>query len=185
MSVFDIFIVVVGQQWNVQDYVIDVGFVLLFGGVVVCLFDLCVGECIFDLGCGDGVFSIELVLSGVCIYGVDVLLELVIVVCVCGVDVQVMDGYVLLFDSEFDVVFSNVVLYWMGNLDCVLEGVCCVLCFGGCFVVEFGGYGNVVMIVVVVQVVCVVYGYGVSVFQWYFLIVDVYVDCLCQYGFQV
>lgn len=41
MSVFDSYdIFVVGQCWNVYDYVIDVGFVLFFGGVVVWLFDL-------------------------------------------------------------------------------------------------------------------------------------------------
>ena len=118
-----------GQQWNAQDYAIDAGFVPLLGGAVARLLDPRAGERILDLGCGDGVLSTELALSGARIHGVDASPELVVAARARGVDAQVMDGHALAFDSEFDAVFSNAALHWMGNPDRVLEGVRVCVCF--------------------------------------------------------
>ncbi|PSD12736.1 hypothetical protein C7E15_17500, partial [Stenotrophomonas maltophilia] len=123
MSAFDTPTAAAGQQWNAQDYAIDAGFVPLLGGAVARLLDPRAGERILDLGCGDGVLSTELALSGARIHGVDASPELVIAARARGVDAQVMDGHALSFDSEFDAVFSNAALHWMGNPDRVLEGV--------------------------------------------------------------
>jgi ubiquinone/menaquinone biosynthesis C-methylase UbiE len=51
------------------------------------------------------------------------------------------------FENEFDAVFSNAVLYWIKPPERVLEGIYKALKKGGRFVAEFGGKGNVQMIV--------------------------------------
>ncbi|WP_164162345.1 class I SAM-dependent methyltransferase [Stenotrophomonas maltophilia] len=174
-----------GQQWNAQDYAIDAGFVPLLGGAVSRLLDPRAGERILDLGCGDGVLSTELALSGAHIHGVDASPELVIAARARGVDAQVMDGHALTFNAEFDAVFSNAALHWMGTPDRVLEGVRRALRPGGRFVAEFGGHGNVATIIAAVQAARVAHGHGASAFQWYFPTVDAYADRLRQHGFQV
>ncbi len=187
MSAFDTFTPAsaAGQQWNAQDYAIDAGFVPLLGGAVSRLLDPRAGERILDLGCGDGVLSTELALSGARIHGVDASPELVIAARARGVDAQVMDGHALSFDSEFDAVFSNAALHWMGTPDRVLEGVRRALRPGGRFVAEFGGHGNVATIIAAVQAARVAHGHVASAFQWYFPTADAYADRLRQHGFQV
>ncbi|KAG1290645.1 hypothetical protein G6F64_013898 [Rhizopus arrhizus] len=166
MSAFDTTALPAGQHWNAQDYAIDAGFVPLLGGAVARLLDPRAGERILALGCGDGVLSTELALSGARIHGVDASPELVMAARARGVDAQVMDGHALSFDSEFDAVFSNAALHWMGTPDRVLEGVRRALRPGGRFVAEFGGHGNVATIIAAVQAARVAHGHGASAFQW-------------------
>ena len=58
-----------------------------------------------------------------------------------------MDGHGLTFENEFDAVFSNAALHWMGHPDEVIAGVRRALHPGGRFVAECGGHGCVDTIV--------------------------------------
>ncbi|MEG0185211.1 MAG: methyltransferase domain-containing protein [Stenotrophomonas sp.] len=185
MSAFDSAVTPACQQWNAQDYAIDAGFVPQLGSAVSRLLDARTGERILDLGCGDGVLTTELALSGARMHGVDASPEMVIAARARGVDAQLMDGHALTFEGEFDAVFSNAALHWMGNPDSVLEGVRRALRPGGRFVAEFGGHGNVATIVAAVQAARLAHGHAASTFQWYFPTADAYADRLRQHGFQV
>lgn len=185
MSAFDTAAMPACQQWNPQDYAIDAGFVPQLGGAVSRLLDARAGECILDLGCGDGVLTTELALSGAHMHGIDASPEMVIAARARGIEAQVMDGHALAFDSQFDAVFSNAALHWMGNPDAVLEGVRRALRPGGRFVAEFGGHGNVATITAAVQAARLAHGHSASTFQWYFPTADAYADRLRQHGFQV
>lgn len=58
-----------------------------------------------------------------------------------------MDGQELALTGKFDAVFSNAALHWMAaNPPNVIRGVKRVLTPGGRFVAEFGGHGNIALI---------------------------------------
>jgi trans-aconitate methyltransferase len=62
-------------------------------------------------------------------------------------DARVMDGGRLTFSAEFDAVFSNAALHWMGDLAQACRGVSRALRPSGRFVGEFGAAGNVASVV--------------------------------------
>lgn len=101
------------------------------------------GERVLDLGCGDGVLTREIVGRGAQVVGVDASADMVRVARQRGVDARVMDGRALVFDAEFDAVFTNAALHWMPEVDAVLDGVARALRPAGRFVGELGGHGNV------------------------------------------
>jgi len=135
------------QHWNPEQYGRNARFVSELGMPVVELLSPRSGERILDLGCGDGALTVKLVELGCTVVGVDSSAEMVSVARLLGVDAHIMDGQSLAFVSEFDAVFSNAVLHWIKNPERVLAGVWRALKPGGRFVGEFGGYGNVAVIV--------------------------------------
>jgi SAM-dependent methyltransferase len=63
-----------------------------------------------------------------------------------GLDARLANAEALTFDDEFDAVFSNAALHWIGDHDALLGGIARALRRGGRFVAEFGGLGNVAAI---------------------------------------
>ncbi|MFQ6018765.1 MAG: methyltransferase domain-containing protein [Kiloniellaceae bacterium] len=104
------------------------------------------GERILDLGCGDGVLTEKIMARGAAVVGVDMSADQVAAARARGLDARVGDGAALVFDAEFDAVFSNAVLHWIRNPDAVIDGVRRALKPGGRFVGEMGGKGNVARI---------------------------------------
>ena len=135
------------QSWDPDRYARNARFVADLGMPVVELLEPQPGERILDLGCGDGALTAKLVEMGCSVVGVDSSAEQIEAARQIGLDAHVMDGHGLNFDDEFDAVFSNAALHWMGHPDEVIAGVRRALKPGGRFVAECGGYGCVDTIV--------------------------------------
>ena len=135
------------QHWNPEQYGKNARFVSDLGMPVVELLSPQSGERILDLGCGDGALSLKLVDLGCRVVGVDSSAEMIRAAKSLGLDANVADGQSLIFDNEFDAVFSNAALHWMKEPEQVIAGVWRTLKPGGRFVGEFGGYDNVATIV--------------------------------------
>ena len=110
------------QVWDPKSYAKEAGFVSALGLPVVELLAPKSGERILDLGCGDGTLALKLMEIGCEVVGVDASSEFVAAAREKGVDARRMDGQKLLFDHEFDAVFSNAALHWMTNPVAVIAG---------------------------------------------------------------
>ncbi len=135
------------QSWDPDRYARNARFVADLGMPVVELLEPQPGERILDLGCGDGALTAKLVEMGCEVVGVDSSAEQIQAARQIGLDAHVLDGHGLTYDDEFDAVFSNAALHWMGHPDEVIAGVRRALKPGGRFVAECGGYGCVDTIV--------------------------------------
>ena len=174
------------QTWNPQDYSEHARFVSDLGMPVVALLAPARGERILDLGCGDGPLTKQLRDLGCNVVGVDGSPEMVAAAKALGLDARVMDGHALQFDSEFDAVFSNAALHWMKQPEKVIAGVWCALRPSGRFVGEFGGSGNVAVIVAALEEALSARGIDVAaVNPWYNPTVEEYRELLKVQGFIV
>ena len=133
----------ISQTWNPETYARNARFVSDLGSPVVELLAPKPGERILDLGCGDGVLTRKLVDLGCEVVAVDSSAPLIEAATALGLDARVMSAEALVFDNEFDAVFSNAVLHWIKRADPVIAGVHRALKPGGRFVAELGGYGCV------------------------------------------
>ena len=134
------------QTWDPERYARNARFVAELGAPVVDLLAPRAGERILDLGCGDGVLTAKLTSMGCAVIGVDASAPQIDAARRLGLDVRVMNGEALEFDSEFDAVFSNAALHWMRNPAKVIAGVHRALRPHGRFIGEFGGHGCVAKI---------------------------------------
>jgi trans-aconitate methyltransferase len=135
------------QQWNPETYAQNARFVSELGRPVVELLAPQPGERILDLGCGDGALTEELAAIGCAVVGVDASPAQVAAAGERGLEAHVADAEALTYDAEFDAVFSNAALHWIKRPGTVITGVHRALRPGGRFVGEFGGHGNVDVIV--------------------------------------
>src|SRR4051794_34988953 len=109
-------------SWDPDLYAENARFVSNLGLPVLDLLAPRAGERILDLGCGDGVLSRRLLDLGCAVVGVDASAAQIAAARRLGVDARVMDGEALVFDSEFDAVFSNAALHWMKDARRVIHG---------------------------------------------------------------
>lgn len=110
-------------------------------------------ERFLDVGCVDGKLSAEITrtLLEVSVLGID-LSEGMITFArnhypqekFPNLSFMQIDANELTFDSEFDVVFSNSVLRWIGTLEIALKGFGKVSNLRGYFLAQFEGEGNAV-----------------------------------------
>ena len=126
------------QHWNAAAYADNAHFVPALGQPVVDLLQPQSGERILDLGCGDRALTEKLVALGArwwvsTIPGHDRSRSS------RGVDASVMDARALVFENEFDAVFSNAVLHWIkDDPDAPIAGAFRALRIGGRFVGRVG-----------------------------------------------
>jgi trans-aconitate methyltransferase len=174
------------QVWNAEDYEKHARFVSDLAGPVLEWLQPQAGERILDLGCGDGVLTEELGRRGVSVLGVDVSESLLAAAAARGVETRPMDGQKLMFDGEFDAVFSNAALHWMSDADAVIDGVFRALRPGGRFVAEFGGHGNVAAVTTAMRAAARRRGGDAALAgPWFFPSVAVYREMLEERGFRV
>jgi trans-aconitate methyltransferase len=131
-----------GQRWDPDRYRSHAAFVPALGEPLIALLAPRPDERILDLGCGEGALTDKLAALAA-VVGIDASAEQVAAARARGLDARVGDGGALAFDAEFDAVFSNAALHWMGDQDKVIDGVFRALRPGGRFVAECGGEGNV------------------------------------------
>ncbi len=174
------------MAWDPQAYATHAAFVPALGNAVLDLLGAQAGERILDLGCGDGVLTEKLVAAGAEVVGVDADPAMVAAAVAKGLDARLGDGRRLAFGPEFDAVFSNAALHWMGEPAPVVAGVFRALKPGGRFVGEFGGHGNIAAIRVALRAVLVQRGYRVpSVEENYYPTAEEYRAALEAGGFVV
>lgn len=145
--------------WDPGLYAAHAGFVPALGSAVLDLLAPRAGERILDLGCGDGVLTRRLVEAGADVVGIDADAAMVAAARTKGLDARVGDARALAFDREFDAVFTNATLHWVGQPEIVTAGVRRALRPGGRYVGEFGGHANIAAIRVALQAVLMRHGY--------------------------
>jgi SAM-dependent methyltransferase len=174
------------QTWSAATYDEHARFVSDLAGGVIDWLKPKAGERILDLGCGDGVLTAELAKSGARVVGVDASENFVHACQAQGLDVRVMDGEALSFDSEFNAVFSNAALHWMTRPERVIAGVARALKPKGRFVAEFGGHGNVAAITTALHAMALRHGKDARLAHpWFFPSVEIYRAMLEAQGFAV
>src|SRR5260370_12871608 len=132
------------QHWNAAGYADNAHFVPALGQPVVDLLQPQSGECILDLGCGDGALTEKLVALGAQVVGIDNSPDMIAAALRRGLDARVMDARALVFENEFDAVFSNAVLHWIkDDPDAPIAGAFRALRIGGRFVGELGRHACV------------------------------------------
>jgi SAM-dependent methyltransferase len=134
------------SKWNAGDYARVAGFVPALGAAALDLLDPRPGERILDVGCGDGALSLKIIERGAEVIGVDNSPELVEAARAAGVYAELMDAADMRFERQFDAAFSNAALHWMIERERVASAVFEALNFGGRFVGEMGGKGNIAIL---------------------------------------
>ena len=174
------------QKWSAACYAANADFVPALGQPVLDLLQPQSGERILDLGCGDGTLTEKLVASGARVVGIDSSPDMVAAARGRGLDARIMDGRTLVFESEFDAVFSNAVLHWIkDDPDAPISGAFRALRSGGRFVGELGSHANVAAITV--ALVATLERRGIKDapewIPWYFPTVEDYETRLRRAGF--
>lgn len=132
--------------WAAPKYDRDAGYVSRLGEDVVGLLDPRPGEQVLDLGCGTGDLAAEISSRGAEVTGVDASPEMVSRAAekYPRLRFEVADARDLNLPPEsFDAVFSNAALHWVKEARQAVREIHRVLRFGGRFVAELGGRGNV------------------------------------------
>ena len=133
-------------RWDPSLYATHASFVPALGAAVLDLLAPQPGERVLDLGCGDGVLTQKLIAAGCSVVGVDADAAMVAAAQAKGIDARLGDARALDFDGEYDAVFTNAALHWVGQPDVVTAGVKRALKPGGRYVGEFGGHANIAAI---------------------------------------
>src|SRR6202451_3950990 len=129
------------QHWDAAAYADNAHFVPALGQPAVDLLQPQSGERILDLGCGDGVLTEKLVALGAQVVGIDNSPDMIAAARQRGLDARAADASALVFNNEFDAVFSNAVLHWIkDDPDAPIAGAFRALKTGGRFVGAFGGH---------------------------------------------
>jgi SAM-dependent methyltransferase len=175
------------QIWRADRYAEHAHFVPALGQPVLALLKPAAGERILDLGCGDGALTEKILASGASVVGVDAAPDMVDAARSRGLDVRLMEGGSLSFDSEFDAVFSNAALHWMkSDPDAVIAAVARALKPGGRFVAEMGGHGCIAAITIAIVAVMARYGVDARpLIPWYFPTAEEYQARLIRGGLLV
>lgn len=174
------------HEWNPALYAAHAGFVPALGAPVLALLAPQLGEHILDLGCGDGVLTAKIVEAGARVVGIDGDAAMVAAARDKGVDARLMDARALAFTGEFDAVFTNAALHWVGSPAVVSAGVARALRPGGRYVGEFGGHGNIAAIRVAIRSVLALRGYKVEPMETsYYPTAEAFRNVLETAGFSV
>jgi trans-aconitate methyltransferase len=132
-------------EWDANLYDAKHAFVWKYGSDVISLLAPQRGERILDLGCGTGHLTAQIADSGAQVVGVDRSPEMITAArrAFPNLKFEIADARELIFEAEFDAVFSNATLHWVHEPLLVIKGVRKALNPGGRFVAEFGGKGNI------------------------------------------
>jgi len=176
-------------DWNVKLYNDKHNFVFQYGEDLVKLLKPKEGELILDLGCGAGQLTNEIYESGAKVIGIDSSGSMIASAKEKYKEIEFYkkDASDFQFEKPFDAIFSNAVLHW------VLESKKAVVCMRnnlkkrGRLVLEFGGKGNVKIILDAVRKNLIEMGYSekARINNWYFPSISEYTTLLETNGFEV
>lgn len=175
--------------WNPSLYQTSHSFVWEFGREVIQLLAPQPGERILDVGCGTGQLTRAIADTGASVVGVDRSPEMIADARRNYSDLQfeVADAAALPYREDFDAVFSNAALHWVRDAEGAVAGIRRALKPGGRFVAEFGGQGNVEILVRAVYHALRELGVGKpeGLNPWYFPSVGEYATLLERHGLEV
>ena len=136
-------------DWNAGLYDASHAFVWEFGRDLVALLAPQPGERILDVGCGTGHLTSEIARSGAEVLGTDSSAAMIAQARenFPGVPFETRDVRELPYHTEFDAIFSNAVLHWVQPPETAAAAMSRALKPGGRLVCEFGGHGNVHILV--------------------------------------
>lgn len=138
-------------EWNADEYAKHSSAQEKWAKELLAKLQLNGNENVLDLGCGDGKITAEIanILKYGSVIGVDNSETMINLAKgkylnnkYNNLSFRVMDAKELIFDKEFDVVFSNAALHWVDDHGIVLEGINRSLKPGGRFLIQTGGTGN-------------------------------------------
>ncbi len=174
------------QIWDPHRYQAEAGFVARLGEPLLELLAPRAGERVLDLGCGDGSLTLKLVAAGCRAVAVDSSAAQIAAAQERGLDAHVADAQGLVFENEFDAVFSNAAIHWMPRQAEVIAGVRRALKPAGRFVGELGGAGNVACLVAALEAELGVRGYAAAGLNpWTFPTAEAFRTLLEDAGFVV
>jgi trans-aconitate methyltransferase len=170
-------------MWNAKLYDDRHAFVWKHGASLVELLAPKPGEHILDLGCGTGHLTAHIAAAGALVLGIDASSAMIDEArnAYPALRFEVADARALTFDRSFDAVFSNAALHWVKEAAAAVKGIARALKPGGRFVAEFGGHGNVRLILAAMQEL--VGPHAVS--PWYFPGIGEYAGLLERHGMEV
>ena len=136
------------NNWDAGLYDAKHSFVWEFGVELVQLLAPQQHEKILDIGCGTGHLAAEVSKSGATVVGVDNDANMIERAKQHYQDLQfeLADALNLPYKQEFDAAFSNAVLHWVRPPEDAVDSIRRALKPGGRFVAEFGGKGNIALI---------------------------------------
>jgi len=113
-------------------------------------------ERVLDLGCGDGVLTEQLsnLVPDGTVLGIDAsigMIETAKMICKSNLVFVHMDINEIGFENEFDLIFSNAALHWVKDHKRLLKNVYKALKVQGEVLWDFGGFGNCIHFIDVVQ----------------------------------
>lgn len=176
------------HQWDAEHYDDKLSFVSDLGRRVVSLLRPQPGENILDLGCGTGDLTNEIAHHGAFVVGIDRSESMIKQARekYPNLRFSVGNGEAFHLEQPVDAVFSNAALHWMRHPSKVIERVWHALLPGGRFVAEFGGKGNVKILLGALERARDELGIKATQGQgnpWYFPSIGEYASLLEQKGF--
>jgi len=174
------------SDWNADLYESRHSFVWERARELVALLAPQDGERILDVGCGTGQLTAELAQAGSRVLGIDSSPAMIEQARknFPRIEFRVADVRTMEFHNEFDAVFSNAVLHWVKEADAAAAAIGRALAPGGRFVAEFGGLGNIRLLMGAVFATLESLGLE-RVEPWYFPGVGEYARLLERHGFEV
>ncbi|MFF5996074.1 methyltransferase domain-containing protein [Lysinibacillus sp. KU-BSD001] len=177
------------DYWDASLYDGKHSFVSKYGNSLVELLAPKDGERILDLGCGTGDLAGTLYECGVEVVGVDKSESMVKQAISKYPHIQffVQDATNLVYDCEFDAVFSNATLHWVQPPIKAVQAIYHSLKQGGRFVAEFGGKGNVQTITaeIIRQIKNSGFEFKAEQFPWFYPSIAEYTKLMEEVGFRV
>src|SRR5699024_1996794 len=136
------------NQWDATLYDDKHAYVAEYGKGVLELLYPQKGESIVDLGCGTGDLTKEIAESRANVIGIDASKQMLEKAADKYPYISFLqaDANTFQLEAPCDAIFSNAVLHWIQTPEQVIESVYANLKHGGRFVAEFGGKGNIAIL---------------------------------------
>ena len=169
--------------WNATDYQSNYGYVWQHGEELLSLLAPQIGERILDLGCGTGQLTQQMAEKGAVMLGIDADPAMIAQAQAnyphLSFKVASADSFQL--PEPVDAVFSNAALHWVPQAEAAARCIATALNAGGRLVTEFGGKGNVQIILNALETI----SGRTELNPWYFPSMGEYVSLLEAAGFKV
>ncbi len=175
------------NAWDPALYDSRHSFVTMGGEALIDLLAPQPGERVLDLGCGTGHHVRLLTDRGATAAGIDSAADMIEAARAAypDLDFRVADGADFSVETEFDAVFSNAALHWMGRPQSVINCVSAALRPGGRFVAEMGAKGNIDIIAAAVRQALQELLHVDVPHGWYFPSLGDYAPLLERGGFEL
>lgn len=176
------------NPWNPDLYQQKHSFVWQLSQGLVDLLDPQPGERILDLGCGTGQLTEAIAERGATVIGIDADPAMIAEAQqqFPHLTFEVGDARQFTLPTPVDAIFSNATLHWVDDPVAAIQHMAAVLKPGGRLVAEFGGKGNMAMVLAAIATARDQLGFGPSsASPWYFPAIGEYTSLLEQHGFEV